>query len=91
MLQSARTTPNGFEKLENVLSLDEPVAISTGCAKMAGFAVKENRVRGSRQTGLVPGGTLRAARDICSRTHGSAMACLMARSRTPSGRNEISP
>jgi hypothetical protein len=90
MLQSARTTPNGFEKLENVLSLDEPVAISTGCAKMAGFAVKE-MVRGSRQTGLVPVGTLRAARDICSRTHGSAMACLMARSRTPSGRNEISP
>ena len=35
--------PNGFEKLEDVISQDELAAISKGYAKMAGFAVKENR------------------------------------------------
>ena len=34
---------------------------------------------------------LRAARDICSRTQGSAIACLIVLSRTSFGRNEISP
>jgi 2-polyprenyl-6-methoxyphenol hydroxylase-like FAD-dependent oxidoreductase len=35
--------PNGFEKLEDVISQDELAAISKGYAKMAGFAVKEHR------------------------------------------------
>jgi hypothetical protein len=33
--------PNGFDKLEDVISQDELIAISKGYAKMAGFAVKE--------------------------------------------------
>jgi 5-methylphenazine-1-carboxylate 1-monooxygenase len=33
--------PNGFEKLEDVISQDELTAISKGYAKMAGFAIKE--------------------------------------------------
>ena len=33
--------PNGFEKLEDVISRDELIAISKGYAKMAGFAIKE--------------------------------------------------
>jgi 5-methylphenazine-1-carboxylate 1-monooxygenase len=36
--------PNGFDKLEDVISQDELIAISKGYAKMAGFSVKENRV-----------------------------------------------
>ena len=34
--------PNGFDKLEDVISQDELIAISKGYAKMAGFAIKEN-------------------------------------------------
>jgi 5-methylphenazine-1-carboxylate 1-monooxygenase len=36
--------PNGFDKLEDIISQDELIAISKGYAKMAGFSVKESRV-----------------------------------------------
>ncbi len=35
--------PNGFNKLEDVISQDELVAISKGYAQMAGFSLKEKR------------------------------------------------
>jgi 2-polyprenyl-6-methoxyphenol hydroxylase-like FAD-dependent oxidoreductase len=35
--------PNGFERLEDVISQDELIAISKGYAKMAGFSVNEKR------------------------------------------------
>jgi 2-polyprenyl-6-methoxyphenol hydroxylase-like FAD-dependent oxidoreductase len=36
--------PNGFDKLEDIISQEELIAISKGYAKMAGFSLKENRV-----------------------------------------------
>jgi hypothetical protein len=36
--------PNGFDKLEDIISQDELLAISKGYAKMAGFSVKENQI-----------------------------------------------
>jgi 2-polyprenyl-6-methoxyphenol hydroxylase-like FAD-dependent oxidoreductase len=35
--------PNGFDRLEDVISQDELIAISKGYAKMAGFALNERR------------------------------------------------
>jgi 2-polyprenyl-6-methoxyphenol hydroxylase-like FAD-dependent oxidoreductase len=35
--------PNGFDRLEDVISQEELIAISKGYAKMAGFSLKENR------------------------------------------------
>ena len=39
----AERAPNGFDRLEDVISQDELIAISKGYAKMAGFALNERR------------------------------------------------
>jgi 2-polyprenyl-6-methoxyphenol hydroxylase-like FAD-dependent oxidoreductase len=35
--------PNGFDKLEDIISQEELIAISKGYAKMAGFSLNEKR------------------------------------------------
>jgi hypothetical protein len=54
------------------ISQDELAAISKRYAKMAGSAGKKTALEASHRADLLPVGSLRAARDICSRFHGSA-------------------